>query len=100
MVDDSRDMGDVIIRNPNVAQEVLRRLHKSIGTLIMDNDMGSGPEGKDILVLFLQDCKNQKFYPKDVIIVTSNTPAQGHMKVTLEQHGYHPCETELHWSKA
>lgn len=104
MVDDCRDYGgegnDIIIRNPKIAVEVLRRLHKQIGTLFMDNDMGLGPEGKDILVQFLQDCKHQNFYPKDVYLVTDNTPARDHMKLTLEVHGYQPGESEKHWRKA
>jgi hypothetical protein len=89
-VDDSRVMGDINIRNPNVALATLRRLHKQIGTLLMDNDMG-GPfevEGRNILKQFLTDCKNQNHYPKSVHILTSNTPAAEAMALSLKEHGY------------
>lgn len=75
---------------PHVALATLRRLHKQIGTLFMDNDMGGGfeVEGRNILKQFLTDCKNQKHYPASVHIVSSNEPASRVMASMLKEHGY------------
>lgn len=88
-VDDSRTLGDVNIRNPAVAIQVLRRLLKSISLVYWDNDMGYGYEleGRVLLKQFLQDCKNAGVFP-GIMIVTGNSVAAKDMEASLQQAGY------------
>lgn len=93
MVDDKRDHGGdgaIIIRDPRIALQTLRRLHRQIGVLLMDNDMGYSFEfeGRSILKQFMQDCRNAKDYPPKVVLVTSNLPAAMAMSDLLTEHGY------------
>lgn len=94
IVDDIREEGaDVIIRNPYMALDVLRAIDRmprgimgaGIRKLSMDNDMGTGPEGKDILYQALGELAHK---PHEVVIVTSNPVAAQHMRQTLERHDY------------
>ena len=89
LIDDCRDGGDVIIRNPNHAIHVLRRLGKQVESVSWDNDMGYGweLEGRNLLKQYLTDCRNQKHWPT-MFIVTSNTVAAKDMEVSLKQAGY------------
>jgi hypothetical protein len=88
-VDDSRTLGDVNIKNPEVAIAVLRRLLMSISHVYWDNDMGYGYEleGRVLLKQFIQDCKNAGHFPA-VMIVTGNSVAARDMETTLQQAGY------------
>lgn len=88
-IDDCRTLGDIQIRNPKVAIQVLRRLLKSIRLTYWDNDMGGGWEfeGRNLLKQFLQDCKNANYWPH-VVIVTSNSVAALDMESTLKSYGY------------
>lgn len=97
LIDDTRDLGaDVIIRKPDVAIAVLRRLLKQTARTYWDNDMGGGweLEGRNLLKQHLQDCANAGHYP-EVIIVTSNSVAERDMFVTLERYGYSRKDARL-----
>lgn len=88
-IDDCRNIGDVIIRDPRVAIEVLRRLGKRVGHTYWDNDMGYGweREGRHLLKQFIKDCKSAKWYPT-IQIVTSNSVAAEDMRATLKAANY------------
>lgn len=100
LVDDLRNYGDVIIRDPRIAIKVIRRIHKSITTIGLDNDMGHGweHEGRNLLKQFMADCKNEKYWPK-VQIVTSNTVAMIEMYKTLQENGYQLDSNGVDWIK-
>ena len=94
IIDDIRDEGaDVVIRNPYLALDILRAIDRMprgmkdvrIRKLSMDNDMGAGPEGKDILYQALGELAHK---PDEVVIVTSNPVAAQHMRQTLERFAY------------
>lgn len=90
LIDDTRDLGaDVIIRKPDVAIAVLRRLLKQTARTYWDNDLGGGweLEGRNLLKQHLQDCANAGHYP-EVVVVTSNSVAARDMIGTLQQYGY------------
>lgn len=100
LVDDLRDFGDIIIRNSEVALATLRKLHKSIESLSMDNDMGSGrPEGRQLLEQYMQDCANHASYPPQVNIVTGNSSAACYMRATLKKHGYQGSGDGMTWRR-
>lgn len=88
-IDDTRTLGNVNIKDPRIAIQVLRRLLKQIAVTFWDNDMGHGweYEGRNLLKQFIQDCKNANHYPF-IAIVTSNTVAADDMVLTLRQAGY------------
>lgn len=98
LVDDTRNYGDVIIRNPKVAIQVIRRIHKSITTIGWDNDMGHGweYEGRNLLKQFMADCKNAKYWP-NVQVITSNVVARMEMNKTLEENGYKLDDDGVNW---
>ena len=89
LVDDQRNFGDVIIRNPESAVAVIRRLFKDITTLSMDNDMGGSVQGYEILEQILQDSKNSTHYIPTVCVVTGNIAAARRMSEDLTAAGYH-----------
>lgn len=102
LVDDTRTFGQVIIKDPRVAIQVLRRILKSIELIGWDNDMGYGYEfeGRVLIRQFLQDCKNAKHFPR-VYIVTGNSVAREDMYKTLKEFGYEPThDDDQSWSKA
>lgn len=91
LVDDQRDGGDIIIRNPTVAIATLRRIMRSIRCVSWDNDMGHGwdYEGRKLLKQFLSDCKNDDYWP-EIVLVTANTRAFDDMVQTLMYYKYTP----------
>ena len=88
LVDDCRDGADVIIRNPENAVAVIRRLFKDISALSMDNDMGGSVQGYEILEQILQDSKNTKHYIPTIYVVTGNIVAGRRMRDDLTAAGY------------
>lgn len=90
LVDDCRTVPNgIIIRDPRIAIQVLRRLMKQIKSVSWDNDMGYSweYEGRNLIKQFLQDCKNANIWPV-IFLVTSNPIARKDMEGTLIQYGY------------
>ena len=98
-IDDSRECGTVNVKDPRAGLTVLRRLHKQMSILYMDNDMGHGWEfeGRNILRQFLVDCRNAKHYVPQVMIVTSNCAAREAMIADLTSHGYRKHQNDPRW---
>lgn len=84
LVDDLRSGygEDVICRNPKHAVDII--CSKIFTGLILDNDMGDGPEGWEIL----KEILGKGICPQKVQLVTSNVAAKLKMKTMLRDNGY------------
>ena len=100
LFDDVRDLNgmDIIIRNPDVAYEMLYQLQLQGNYLYLDNDMGSKVEGHHLLRRILED---KDLYPKKVVLVTSNSVAAENMRQQLKTAGYqeNPNRIEYDWQE-
>jgi hypothetical protein len=88
LVDDQRNFGDVIIRNPEHAVRIIRWMFSDITTLSMDNDMGGSVQGYEILEEILAFSKTHKKYIPTVNVVTGNIVAARRMSEDLTAAGY------------
>lgn len=80
LVDDVRDIrADIILRNGVVAEQILPRIRwdkyeKTV--LILDNDLGWGPDGYQLLNKMINEwC----IYPDEILLVTANPIGKQHM---------------------
>ena len=85
LIDDIRDLGcDIIARDAESGRVALACLHSQIECLCMDNDLGGGEEGQDLLKWALK----QGYVPCHVQLVTENHIAKERMAADLEDHGF------------
>ncbi len=85
LIDDQRDLNcEIIARNAEAGRIALACLHSQIETLALDNDLGPGEEGQDLLKWALA----QGYVPSHVQLVTENHIAKEHMAANLEDHGF------------
>lgn len=94
LIDDCRDLGNLIARDGEIGLTILRLLKGEIFGVILDHDLGHGICGYEVLVKALEE----DILPKHVQIVTSNPVGRTAMKQTLEANGY-ICRDNVNWIK-
>lgn len=83
LIDDIRALDvDVTCRTPEEGLERLRQ--GGITHLVLDNDMATKMEGRDVLRMAFQE----DIVPKNVFLVTSNPIAKRAMEDDLRDNGY------------
>lgn len=80
LVDDVRDIpADIILRNGVVAEQVLPNIpwdKYDRTVLILDNDLGWGPDGYQLLNYMINEWG---IYPDEILLVTANPIGKDHM---------------------
>jgi len=92
LVDDCKHFEgmDIICRNGMAAIAVLSSINEAPGLVLMDHDLGDGPDGKEVVERILD--QNLDFWPISFQMVSMNPDGVKRIEGVLKDHGYRKAD--------
>jgi hypothetical protein len=99
LVDDCKNFGgmDIICRNGMAAIAVLTSLNEAPELVLMDHDLGDGPDGKEVTERIL--ARERDLWPVTFQMVSMNPDGVKRIEGVLKDHGYEKQSGTPNWTR-